>query len=231
LKRYKHLFFDLDHTLWDFEKNSAEALFEVYVSYKLKERGVEDFKRFHLRYIHHNEFYWSKYRLGLVDKSTLRVERFHQTLKEFGLNSRNLAKGMEEDYLSISPYKQNLFPGAMEVLSHLGKNHRMHIITNGFNEVQFIKLRQSGLEPFFEEVITSEQVGARKPSPHIFEVAIKRANAKLEESCMIGDNLEADIQGAINVGMDHVFFNPIGQKREIEVTHEIRELKELLKIF
>jgi len=229
--KYRHLFFDLDHTIWDFEKNSAEALQELHQSYGLAERGVLDFEYFLERYRYHNEYYWEKYRNGLVDKSTLRVERFHQTLLEFGLKSRSLAKTMEEDYLAISPYKQNLFEGALEVLANLVDKYKLHIITNGFNEVQFIKIRQSGLEPFFEEVITSEQVGVRKPDPRIYEVAMKRAGAKLEESSMIGDNFNADIQGAINVGMDHVYFNPHGDSLADQVQYEIRHLKELLRIF
>jgi putative hydrolase of the HAD superfamily len=229
--KYRHLFFDLDHTLWDFDKNSAEALAELHESYGLSAKGIPDFDLFLDRYRFHNEFYWEKYRNGLVDKATLRVERFHQTLKEFGLGSRSLAKTMEEDYLEISPYKQNLFEGALEILTYLVDRYRMHIITNGFNEVQFIKIRQSGLEPFFEEVITSEQVGVRKPHPQIYKVAMKRAGAKLEESCMIGDNFNADIQGALQVGMDHVYFNPEGESLAEQVQYEIRHLRELKGIF
>lgn len=228
---YKHIFFDLDRTLWDFESNSREALHEIYNDFKLKDRGISSFEAFLKSYQHHNETLWELYRKEIITKEYLRSSRFQLCLADFDINDRNLAVKMGEKYIQESPLKTNLFPYTFEVLHYLSKKYKLHIITNGFEEVQHIKLKYSKLKRFFNHVITSELVGAKKPNPKIFKLALEKAGASVQESLMIGDDFPIDILGAKNIGMDQVFFNPnkylTKQKATIQISC-LSELKELL---
>ena len=227
---YAHIFFDLDHTLWDFDTNSREALFELNDAYNLKSLGVESIEDFISEYLVINDQMWELYRKGLVDKETLRFERFHRTLLKFGIDNESVTKGLGIDYSQIAPLKTNLIPDTIEVLNYLKDKYILHIITNGFDEVQGIKMKHSGIEHYFSEVITSEMAGCKKPDPGIFKHALDLANAQVENSIMIGDNLEADIVGAREVGIDQIYFNPKNIDHREKVTHEIKELKSLLTI-
>lgn len=229
-KTYNHIFFDLDRTLWDFERNSHEALSELYLTHKLEEAGIHDFEHFILRYRIWNEMFWEQYRKGQIEKEELRYVRFHETFKEFGINDVTLAKRLAEGYLQLSPRKTNLRPFTIEILEYLQDKYHLHIITNGFDEVQHIKLDNSGLKPFFKEVVTSDIVGYKKPAPQIFTYSLKKAGAKRKDSIMIGDNLQADLIGAKLVGIDQVFYNIDGIKHEEWLTHEITCLSELKNI-
>jgi putative hydrolase of the HAD superfamily len=224
---YEHLFFDLDHTLWDFETNSAETLRELFVHYNLAEKGIPSAEAFIQEYRLYNERMWDLYRRNLVDKGTLRSKRFLLALEHFGIKDRKLAHAIEHDYVSHAPFKTNLMPDTLEVLSYLKQRYVLHIITNGFSEIQFIKIKQSSLADFFSEVITSETAGVRKPNPYIFRYAMRKGEAEPHNSIMIGDSLEADIIGARSVGMDQIFYNPAQKPHNETVTYEIRELKEL----
>ena len=227
---YKHLFFDLDHTLWDFEKNAHETMTELLA--ELAEDGLYkiDVGEFFPRYQVHNDEMWRRYRLGEIDKATLRTTRFQKALEEFGIKDRTVAKWMEFEYLDRSPYKKNLFPEAIETLEYLRDSYVLHIITNGFEEVQHIKLRESTLGEHFDVIVTSEQAGVRKPHENIFRYALSRTGAEKQESLMIGDNLEADILGAKKAGWDQVFFNPTGLMHSEQPTYEIKHLRELRSI-
>jgi len=231
LSQVRHIFFDLDHTLWDFETNSTNALSSLYDSHDLAGRKIPNKLRFLDHYKTVNEYAWGRYREGKMTKAVLRTYRFEKTLTAFGVNDAVLAEKMASEYLEISPYQKTLMPGAIEVLEHLQSQYALHIITNGFEEVQHIKLEQSGLAPFFKEIITSEQVNARKPSPIIFDHSLKRGNCSAEESLIIGDNLEADILGGRAAGWKTIFYNPHqtphNEKLEFEVAH-LNELKALL---
>lgn len=229
MKSVKDIFFDLDHTLWDFEKNSGETLHELHNELELNSH-TKDAHNFIEKYQEINHYYWKLYRDGKIEKAKLRVIRFQETLEHFGINDDKLAERMGEEYLKRCPQKRHLFPDAIEVLEHLSKNYKLHIITNGFLEVQHIKTRQSGIHDFFDLILCSEEVGVNKPHPDIFHFAMKSTNAKAEESVMIGDTYEADILGAKSVGMKTIFFNP---KKELveEETLQIHELKELIDIF
>jgi len=228
--KYKHIFFDLDHTLWDFATNSALALRQIFNEQGLAERGIESFEKFHQKYVPINDRYWARYHNGGVTKEKLRHGRFYDTLKEFKIEDAVLAEIMAESYVTISPKMTALFPDAMEVLKYLQGKYKMHLITNGFAEVQWIKIENSGLKPFFEHIIISEEVGTQKPDKAIFEIAMDRAATHASECIMIGDNYNTDIVGAQNAGMDQVFFNPLKNRRREPVTYEIRELKELMEI-
>lgn len=227
--KYKHIYFDLDRTIWDFDQNAQETFHDIYTKYEL-EKIFKNFDNFYLTYVGHNERLWKKYREGKIKKSILSYKRFSLTLEEFGVNDDELAKQIAQDYITISPTKKRLFPFAVETLEYLHKKYKLYIITNGFNEVQFTKLKNSELDKYFSKVFTSEDAGAQKPNPLIFENAIKSVNARKKESIMIGDDLEADILGAKKFGLDQVFFNPFKKDHKEEITHEIESLKELQEI-
>lgn len=230
MRNITHLFFDLDHTLWDFQSNSRETLSELFEEYQLKSHGVQDVEDFIEIYEVINDEKWSLYRAGIIDKATLRATRFTDTLKRFQLDHPELGTELEVEYIKRSPHKTHLFPNAIEVLGNLSEKYEMHIITNGFSEVQGIKMEKSGLNPFFKSVISSELVGVNKPDPKIFLHALRASEAKRNESVMIGDNLDADIRGARRVGMHQIFFNPDGVWHKDKVTHEIRSLGELKNV-
>jgi putative hydrolase of the HAD superfamily len=232
LKKYKHLFFDLDHTLWDFETNSHETLHEVFYNHQLHERLTPDFDAFYERYSYHNKKLWDRYNHGYIRQEELRWKRMWHALLDFKNGDEKLAKHLSSEYLQILPTKKALFPYALEIVQYLvTKQYVLHMITNGFEDVQWGKLRNSGIEQYFDEVITSERAMALKPHAEIFAFALQKTGAALEESIMIGDNLDADIGGAMRFGMDTVFVNHIGEKTNIKPTFTIYHLQELEEIF
>lgn len=225
--KYKHLFFDLDRTLWDFDKSAAETFDEIYHKYELKKLGVKTVEDFHVVYTHHNTILWEEYRHGRIEKEVLSNLRYFLTLQEFGIEDEKLAAGLGKDYLEISPRKVNLFPNAISVLDYLSSKYVLHLITNGFSEVQETKLKVSGLGNYFRIVITSEEAGVKKPNPEIFKFALQKAGANINNSLMIGDDFEVDIVGAKNVGIDQVLFDPDQKHQRNESTFTIRDLGEL----
>jgi len=230
MKSYKHIFFDLDHTIWDFETNSVKALQQLFAEELLAEKGVPAFDAFYKTYKPINDRYWAKYHNGFATKEQLRVNRFADTLAEFGVTDAALAERMAAGYLTVSPKMTTLFPDAMEVLKYLQQKYVLHLITNGFAEVQWIKIENSGLRPFFEHIIISEEVGTQKPSKEIFEIAMNRAATTCDACIMIGDNFNTDIVGARNAGMDQVYFNPLRRRVKEPVTFVVESLGELREI-
>lgn len=230
--KYRHLFFDLDHTLWDFETNSKETLHEVFHAHKLHETITPDFDTFYERYSFHNKRLWDRYHHGFIKQEELRWKRMWHTLLEYKIGDEKLSKEMSGEYLQILPFKTKLFPYTIEIIEYLvDKNYVLHLITNGFEEVQWGKLRNSQIDHYFKEVITSEKAMSLKPHKEIFEYALQAANASKAESIMIGDNLDADIKGAMEAGLDTIFVNHIGEKTELKPTYIIHHLKELEGIF
>lgn len=229
MSSYRHLFFDLDRTLWDFESNSTEALVELAREHELERRGIASIDDFLKNYHRINDELWLAYRTGRIRKEELRSERFHRALLDFGVNDPALAHAFGEEYIRRAPFKTNLVQDTIVVLDYLkGKDYRMHIITNGFEEVQHIKIRNCGLEPYFQEVITSERAGYLKPDKRIFEFALSNTGATAAESLMIGDSLDADVVGAREAGWHQVFFNPDQEEHSEKIHKEIRSLRELL---
>ena len=225
---YKDLFFDLDHTLWDFETNSKETIQELYTTHRLADLGIVDFDGFYATYSAHNHRLWDRYTKGFIKQEELRWKRVYLSLLEFKVANEPLAKEMSQAYLEILPNKKHLFPYTIEILEYLKqKDYKMHLITNGFETVQFKKIKNSGLQDYFIEVITSEASNSLKPQKEIFEYALKNANATVAQSIMIGDNESADIQGGINMGMDTIFVNHIQAIPTIPATYTIQHLKEL----
>ncbi len=230
--QYKHLFFDLDHTLWDFETNSRQTLAELYHSLQLQEKGVHDFDLFHQRYSAHNEKLWERYRNGFIKVDELRWKRMWHTLLDFKIGDEKLARTMDVKFLEGLPYRKTLFPYTIEILNWLkAKGYRIHLITNGFEEVQHSKIKYSGLTGYFQEVITSEGSNSLKPHKAIFEYAFQKTGASPEESIIIGDSIDADIQGGINAGIDQVFVNHLRITPSIKATYTVYTLKELETIF
>ena len=227
---YKCIFFDLDHTLWDFEKNSREALVEMYHHFELSKTGISSIDEFIDHYYVINEEMWDKYSKDIISKDELRNDRFYLALKNFNINNRELGEKMATYYVSASPYKTHLFKDCHLVLTELKKKFKLHIITNGFEEVQYIKLNTTGLTSYFEHVVTSEKAGVKKPAKGIFDYALKLSGAELEKSIMIGDGIETDILAAKNAGMDQVFFNPKKHQINFSPTHTIVELSQLLEL-
>jgi putative hydrolase of the HAD superfamily len=230
--QYKHLFFDLDHTLWDFEANSRQTLEEMYHKLLLKERGVPHFDDFFSRYTVHNDKLWERYRNGYIKVDDLRWKRMWLTLLDFKIGDEPLAREMATQFLEALPTRRTLFPYALEILDYLTqKGYHLHLITNGFEKTQLSKIQNAGLSGYFGEVITSEGANSLKPHKEIFEYAFRKTGAEPAESIMLGDSIEADIQGAINAGIDQVYVNHLGIEPEIRPTYTIYSLKELEKIF
>jgi len=227
-KTYCHIFFDLDRTLWDFDTNSRETLQEIFVKQNLEKKGIPSFEKFYAAYHEINAFYWENYRTGEIDKATLRYIRFYDTLTKFGIDDKECAIKIGNDYVEHSPRKTSLLPNAVETLSYLKEKYILHIITNGFEEVQHIKMHSSGIAHFFEHIITSEKAGHKKPAPEIFRYSLKLAGAKRKDSLMVGDNLEIDCIGARQTGIDQVFFNPGKEPHNEKITYEIASLEELM---
>ena len=229
---YKDLFFDLDHTIWDFELNSKETLWDLHLKYELEAKGINNFDEFYSIYSVHNHKLWDRYSKGFINQEELRWKRIYLSLLDYKIADEALSKEMSVDYLTILPDKKNLFPYTIEILEYLkSKDYSMHLITNGFESVQFKKIKNSNLADYFTEVITSEASNSLKPNKEIFEYALKVSNANVETSIMIGDNEDADIQGAINVGMDSIFVNHLQIQPTVPATHTITHLKELEDIF
>ena len=230
IKKYTDIFFDLDHTLWDFNKNSTETLEELFELYSLKELGVNAFADFLTTYKKVNDEKWSLYRNQKITKEELRKTRFKDTLLHFEIDHPELAEKIDQDYISKSPYKTHLFKHTHKVLEYLATKYKLHIITNGFKEVQDVKMESSKLNPYFTQKITSDVVGVNKPDPKIFTHALRMTGADRKKSIMIGDNLAVDIIGARNVGIDQVYFNPDKVSHTAKPTFEITCLEQLIGI-
>lgn len=226
----QHLFFDLDRTLWDFEKNSELALHELFHALAL-DRDIPDFQEFHLAYKQKNAELWKLYGAGKMKKEELRISRFKITLESFGIMDSEKIQSMSDGYVEISPRQTSLFPGAIQTLQKLqDEGYPMHIITNGFKEVQYIKLENSGLAPFFDIVICSEELGKNKPSPDIFHYALGKANASSSKSVMIGDDPEVDVYGALNAGMKGILFDPNNENKSYTEVPRITDLSQIPEI-
>jgi putative hydrolase of the HAD superfamily len=230
--KYRHLFFDLDHTLWDFDANARETLVDIYGIFELAGRNIAPFDDFYRKYLYHNEILWNRYHNGFITADELKWKRMWRTLLDFKIGDETLAKAISARFLEILPVKQNLFEHAKEILEYLtAKGYTLHMITNGFEKTQWSKLNNSGLGHYFTHVITSEASNSVKPQKEIFDYAISKAGAVHKESIMIGDNLDADIKGAINAGIDSIFVNHINAVTEVQPTYTVTHLQQLENIF
>ncbi|HEY0245813.1 MAG TPA: YjjG family noncanonical pyrimidine nucleotidase [Mucilaginibacter sp.] len=225
--KYNHIFFDLDHTIWDFDKNAEEALQELYVIHELKNIGLTSADAFIETYTRNNHRLWAEYHVGKITKDYLREARFRQTFLDLGVEPEVIPAGFEDAYVQLCPTKTNLFPHAHETLQYLSDKYPLYLISNGFKESSEIKIDNTGIGKYFQHVIISEVVGVNKPDKAIFQHALNLAGGTKEESLMIGDSLEADVRGALNFGMDAVYFNPFHAEKPADVPMQIHHLKEL----
>lgn len=220
----RHIFFDLDHTLWDFDKNSGLAFGSIFKKNKISV-DLEDFLSV---YSPINANYWKLYRENRVTQNELRYGRLKETFGALKLTVTDpQIEQLSLDYIDHLPHHNHLLEGTLELLEYLKPLYRMHIITNGFKAVQYKKLEKSGIFSFFETITTSEDAGVKKPHKDIFEKALTDASATAGESLMIGDNLEADIIGAIEVGMRAIIFNYYDVEIEPKY-HQVKKIRELV---
>lgn len=225
---YHDLFFDLDHTLWDFETNAKETIRDLFITHRLHETVTADFDFFFEKYSFHNKRLWHRYNHGYIKQEELKWKRMWHALLEFKLGDETLAKKLSAEYMEILPSKKALFPHTDEILTYLkNRKYKLHLITNGFEQVQWRKLENAQIASYFSTVITSETACCLKPNKEIFDFAIGKAGCCYNESVMIGDNLDADILGAMNAGMDTIFVNHINEETTLKPTHIIYHLKEL----
>ncbi|MBS1547154.1 MAG: YjjG family noncanonical pyrimidine nucleotidase [Bacteroidetes bacterium] len=225
MKSYRHLFFDLDHTIWDFERNSRDVLAELHADFGLEGLGVAK-RPFIAAYEEVNAALWIQHEAGEIPKEVLRSLRFNLALRHFGLHKPALAAHLDKAYMERCPQRSALMPGALALLEDLRPHFGLHIITNGFTEIQALKLDAAGIRKFFDVVLTSEMAGVAKPGKGIFRHALRSAGARADESLMIGDNARTDMAGARNAGMDQAHLSP-PSGRDPEATYGIGRLDEL----
>ncbi|MFY7963799.1 MAG: YjjG family noncanonical pyrimidine nucleotidase [Chitinophagaceae bacterium] len=232
MSKYKHLFFDLDHTLWDFETNARQTLNDLYINNALQEKGIDSFDNFFDKYSFHNHRLWDKYTKGQIKQDELRWKRMWLALLEYKIADDMLSRKMSMEFLELLPSKTTLFPYTIEILEYLkNKDYHLHLITNGFESVQHNKLKGCGLTNYFVEIITSEGSNSLKPNKEIFDFALQKAKANINQSIMIGDNVDADIKGGINAGLDTVFVNHLNNDIYEKADYTVFHLKELEAIF
>ncbi len=225
-----HVFFDLDRTLWDFEQNSHDELAAIFSRHRLMEKGISLVEEFIKVYKKINDECWELYRMNAIKKEDLRSLRFSQTLEYFGIKDEMLAERIGIEYITNSPLRTKLITGSHEIVQYLNPKYSMHMITNGFEEVQHVKLRECGLTPFFGEVITSEMAGVKKPERQIFDKALDLTGAKASQSVYIGDDLLVDALGAVNAGWQAIYFNPHQVVHNHTFLADIQTLAELKEV-
>ena len=222
----KHIFFDLDHTLWDFDRNSKLTFKQIFKEQNIQLK-IDDFLEV---YMPINLEYWRLYREDKISKSDLRYSRLKDVFDAINYKiSDDLIHIISDDYIKYLPKYNYLFDGTIEILEYLKGKYQLHIITNGFEEIQNLKLQKSGIDKYFKEIITSESVGVKKPNPKVFEFALMKAKTTTRNSIMIGDSYEADIIGALNFGMYAIHFtNGVKPQKNILSIQSLAELKQYL---
>lgn len=229
-KSYACVLFDLDHTLWDYETNSEDALRDLFTLYKLSEKGISSFSYFMETFRRVNRGLWEQYDRGHIGQDVIRQERFHRVFTQAGYEDYKASLQFSTDYLALLPLKSGLLPHAKDILQYLHGRYPMIVVTNGFEETQSAKMNSAGISHFFDHLVTSQRAGSKKPSRDIFDFSLNKAGFQPEEAVMIGDNLLTDIAGAKAAGVDTVYYNPEGLTHNETITFEIRSLKELKTI-
>lgn len=232
MKNVRHIFFDLDNTLWDHRKNAYLTIKELFSQQKISDTYNIDFELFHDAYHEINEKLWEQIRDGEIDKEYLRKYRFYNTFLRFEVDDQDLADYFEHHFLDEILKYNELVPGAADLLDYLeSKEYKMHIISNGFQEVTERKCVLSGIADYFETITSADSVGVRKPRPEIFQHSLDLARAEKSESILIGDDWIADVKGAQRFGIDVIFFdvyddNP--EEDDLKIIKHLSEVKEYL---
>lgn len=229
IDKYKYFLFDIDRTLWDFDANAAIAMRMVLDKFQLP---IGSFNDFISQYEVINHHLWDEYEAGRVTKEYLRRERFYQTLKNnYNIDDFALSEKIGREYLEFMALGKELMPGALEVLQMIeSKGGKMAIVSNGFKEVQYRKMRVSGIETFFSAVMISEEIGAHKPHPAIFQMAMESLGGNKAETLMVGDDYKNDIEGAMSFGIDQYYYNPRHIPCGNGATYESANLLDLIEI-
>ena len=222
---YKHLLIDLDDTLWDFKANSKVVMQEIFNDYELI-KYYDSFESFHAIYMEKNHQLWEQYAKGEITKEYLSLERFLYPLRIAGVENEQLAKQLGEDFLHRTTMQTQLVEGAIELLDYLKNKYTLSIVSNGFVEVQYIKLRRSGLLPYFTHIFLSEEIGYQKPDIRFFQAVLTKIDAKNTECLLIGDNLQTDIQGAKNANIDAILYqkNDSSDANSSDIYHVVNSL-------
>lgn len=231
LKNKSHIFFDLDYTLWDYDRNCAETLIEIFELFELEKIGIPTSQIFIEKFHRVNNKLWDLYDTRKITSEELRSRRFSEIFDLFGIDNKSICGKIHDTYMQISPNKPHLHDGTLDILEYLKTKYTMHIITNGLDDIQSKKMVASGIIEYFDTITTSQKANARKPEKEIFEYAVKIAKTTVNQSVMIGDNYNVDIIGAKNIGMDFVFFNlenKIFAKDENSMIKHLLELKQIL---
>lgn len=217
------VFFDLDHTLWDFDKNSEMAFDRIFKT-RFPEIKTQDFIE---KYIPINQYCWKLYQNDEITHVELRYNRLRHSFDalDYVISDENI-NAIASDYIEYLTDNNYLFDGALEVLEYLKPKYRLHIITNGFAAVQDKKINNAALSSYFSTITNSELAGVKKPNSIIFDYAVNLAQAKKANSIMIGDCLDADVNGALNAGLDAIFFN----EKKIDVAQNIKQINHLLEL-
>jgi putative hydrolase of the HAD superfamily len=224
----KHIFFDLDDTLYDFEKNSCIALEYLFAEFSMGTKLNVDFHEFYEAYKKVNSQFWSLYNKGQITKQYLRDHRFHETFKKFSYDNFTDNLAFNEQYLTRAPHGAHLREGCIEILEHLKSKYSLHIITNGFKEIQDIKLTKSGIKNYFSNIIVSEEYGFSKPDEKIFRLAETLASGQRNECLMIGDNYESDIEGSLSAGWKAIWLTSNDRSESVRSIKNLYELRAFL---
>ncbi|MFW6352598.1 MAG: YjjG family noncanonical pyrimidine nucleotidase [Bacteroidota bacterium] len=225
---YKHLFFDLDHTIWDFDENQIITLKQLFKRYELG-NYFQNFDDFFEKYKPINKVLWQQFQDREITQKEVKTGRFYHTFKIAGLDNIETAEAFGKDFMNENSLREKVIPYTFELLDYLKqKRYHLYIITNGFKEAQYTKMEKSGLSPYFKNIFISEDIGISKPHRGFFEHSLTTVNARKSESLVIGDSLCNDIMGAKNFGIDHVYFNPGQIPHSENVFKEIASLKELI---
>lgn len=233
MENIRHIFFDLDNTLWDHRKNAYNTIQDLFLKLEININYNIDFERFHKVYDRINEYLWELIRDGKIDKDYLRKHRFYDTFLEFDIDNFELSQYFEEHFLDRILSYNDLVDGTLDLLDYLkSKDYKLHIISNGFQEVTERKCVLSGIDKYFQTITSADSVGKRKPNPEVFKYALNEANANVEESLMIGDDWIADVVGATNFGMKAVFFDALQENLERDLSvlkiNKLVEIKNIL---
>lgn len=224
----QHIFFDLDHTLWDYDRSAQETLVEIHQNLKLGEMGLSTKKLINAFY-KVNDHFWHKYNIGEIDRNYIKTQRFQHIFEQTGVDVK-YASDASDYFLDVCSQKPYLMPDALTALNYLQGRYTLHIITNGFLDAQGRKLDSAGIAKYFNVMVTSECANARKPSPEIFQYSLSKAGAEIGSSIMIGDNPRTDIDGAKAYGMKTLFYDPSGKKKSL-ADYTVQSHMELLKLF
>jgi putative hydrolase of the HAD superfamily len=228
--KIQHIFFDLDNTLWDHRRNAYLTLKDIFETQQVSLKYKLDFEEFHQEYFTINERLWEQMRDGEIDKEHLRKHRFYDSFLFFGIDDFELAQTFENQFLDQILRYNDLVEGAFELLEYLSeKGYILHILSNGFEEVTYLKCELSGIKNYFKTITSADEINIRKPQPEIYQHALEKADAKKEESMMIGDDWIADVEGGKSFGLKVVFFDVFNDDFDAEEVIVIRKLLEIKK--